>query len=530
MGNYTGKKVSREELRTHPIAASKAAQASPVLYIHPAKQGLDFRTDTDFGRPYGLIPVGLPALVNVLRQHGINVRGVSHALEIQLDHTFNLKGWLRKQASARVVLIDLHWYEHCYGAMEVARVVKEELPHAWTVVGGLSATGFSREILESMPAVDFIVRGDAEAPLLELVQLLLDAPSLDAVTQKLGAIPNLSYRAGQEVVENPLGYTAETSNLDALDYINLDFLDHHREYLVHEYIVADLSMARTALEKDPYLGRWLLTARGCKYHCSYCGGSKESHKLLAGRQGIVTRSPEKVLEDLSALQTRGIHQASMTYDIAELGEDYWRTLFAGMRKEKIKIGLYNEFFQLPEEAFIDDLARTADMTHSCVAVSALAGTERVRRLNGKHYSNERLFEILDCLSRNQFYIFIYFSLNLPGETDETFKNTLQLARDIYEFYPKKRLKMLNTVHTIDPVSPMNMFADKFGVTPSMTTFKDFYEYCRLTQRSDPAARSGLHRGFDLKDPSARSLQKMADAWDRHREGREISWWPIPPSW
>jgi len=220
----------------------------------------------------------------------------------------------------------------------------------------------------------------------------------------------------------------------------------------------------------------------------------------------------------------------MTYDIAELGEDYWQALFEGMRKANVKIGLYNEFFQLPSAEFIDALARTVDMTHSCVAISALVGNERVRRMNGKHYSNERLFEILDVLNRNQFYIFVYFSLNLPGETNQTFMETIQLAKDIYGFYPKQRLKMLNTVHTIDPLSPMNMFADKFGVVSTMTTFMDFYDYCRNTQRSADGAREGLHRGFDLKDPALRSLKKMSDTWDEARQGREISWWPIPPSW
>lgn len=525
-----GKRKLAKKITAASPPIEKPSQETAVLYIHPAKQGLDFRPDTDFGRPYGLMPVGLPALINELRRHGIAVAGISHALEMQLDPSFDLKRWLRRYPGAKVVLIDLHWYEHCYGAMEVARAVKAVLPHAWTVLGGLTATGFGREILQDFPAVDFIVRGDAEKPLLALLQLLLNTPSSHIQADALAHIPNLTFRSEQGVVESPLGYTADTADLDRLDFVHLDFLQHHREYLVHEYIVADLSMARTALEKNPYRGRWLLTARGCKYHCSYCGGSKESHKLLAGRQGIVIRSPEKVVEDLGMLQAMGVHQASMSYDLAELGESYWQTFFAEMRRQGIRIGLYNEFFQLPSPAFIADLARTADMMHSCVAISALSGTERVRRLNGKHYSNAQLFEILDVLSRYQFYIFVYFSLNLPGETTESFQNTLQLAQDIYQFYPKQRLKMLNTVHTIDPLSPMNMYADKYGIVATMKTFRDFYEYCRLTQRAQSSARTGLHRGFHFKDPNTQSLQTMADAWDRARLGREISWWPIPPSW
>ena len=39
-----------------------------------------------------------------------------------------------------------------------------------------------------------------------------------------------------------------------------------------------------------------------------------------------------------------------------------------------------------------------------------------------------------------------------------------------------------------------------------------------------------NRGFKLKDLDARSLERMADAWDALRVGKEANWWPIPPSW
>jgi len=88
-----------------------------VLYIHPAKQDVDFyaemqaQRETQMGRPYGLIPLGVPALVNSLRAAGIEVRGVNFPLERELDRAFDLRHWLRQQTRARVILIDLHWYE-----------------------------------------------------------------------------------------------------------------------------------------------------------------------------------------------------------------------------------------------------------------------------------------------------------------------------------------------------------------------------------------------------------------------------------
>jgi len=511
-----------------PLEAQPAAQ---VLYIHPAKQGVDLTYNDQTGRAYSVIPVGLPALANRLRENGIEVRGVSYPLERQLSRAFDLEAWLKKHAAARIVMIDLHWYEHCYGALDTARAVRAARPDVWVILGGLTASGFARPILQDFREVDFIVRGDAELPLLALAQRLLQAGSRDqAGALALEDIPNLTYRAGGEVLENPLGYTAGCPEMDSLNFTDLSFLDHYKDYYVHEYIVTDVGAALKALETRPFWGRWLSTARGCKSECSYCGGCKTAHKTLAGRSGLVERAPGKLVEDLLALQKGGVMQASMAYDIANMGEPYWRELFALMRQSGVKIGLYNEFFQLPEAAFIRDFVKTVDPAHTCVAFSPLSGNERVRRLNGKHYSTEAFFDILAEVSRYNLHIFVYFSLNLPGETRQTFQDTLKLARQIYEFYPSSLLQIFNTVHTVDPFSPMGLHPEKYGIKTSMSTFRDYYNYCYETRMAGDSARSELYRGFTLNDPALRELEEMANAWDAEFEGKEAAWRPIPAKW
>ncbi|MBE0699987.1 MAG: hypothetical protein IH586_23925, partial [Anaerolineaceae bacterium] len=64
-----------------------------VLYIHPAKQGVELNYDDKAGRAYGVIPVGLPALVNLLIDNGIEVQGISYPLERQLNPSFHLESW-----------------------------------------------------------------------------------------------------------------------------------------------------------------------------------------------------------------------------------------------------------------------------------------------------------------------------------------------------------------------------------------------------------------------------------------------------
>lgn len=504
---------------------------APVLYVHPAKQAVDLHADgAPLGRPYGLIPVGIPALASLLRENGIAVQGVNYPLERSIDPAFDLRRWLARHDGARIVLIDLHWYEHSYGAIQVARVCKEVLPEAWTVLGGFTASAFSREILESFPEVDFIIRGDAEKPLLAVAQRLLGRGIQSAEPTSLEDIPNLSYRKGDHVMENGLAYCAATADLDALEFADISFLEHHAQYHAHEYIVTDLERARQMYETNPFRGRWLCTARGCRYECSYCGGCRSAHKTLAGREGVITRSPARVVDDLKRLQERGVVQASLSYDIAELGEAYWREFFSLLRGSGVKIGLYNELFQLPKPEFVEEFVQSVDLAHSCLALSPLSGSERVRRLNGKHFSNEELFDVLDLLGRYNVYIFVYFSLNLPGEDNDILQQTTDLAERVYDFYPPSLLKILSSCHTLDPLSPMSVHPERFAIEVKIRTFADYYAYCRDTQFASPESRSELHRGFQPLEGRARSLEAMADAWDAARLGRESSWWPIPPGW
>ncbi len=347
--------------------------------------------------------------------------------------------------------------------------------------------------------------------------------------QALADVPNLSYRK-DGVVENMLGFTVTSEVMDTLDYASIDFLQNYDKYYAHEYIVTDLVKARTALKTTPFKGRWIGTARGCKYNCSYCGGSRTAHKKLANRSGLTVRSPEVIAAEMSKLKDYGVDQVSFSWDIAEISDDYWQTLFAELRRLDVKMGLYDEFFQLPDESFLEAFHAHGTPEHSCLALNPLVGNERVRHMNGKHFTNDELFGVLDVLSRQRMYLFVYFSLNLPGETRETFEETVNLAKEIYDFYPSSLLKILNVTHTIDPLSPMNVNASKFGLTSQMSTFMDYYAYGRDTGYADPEARTGLHRGFEMEGRDKSDLEAMVSAWDKARAGREASWWPVPSGW
>jgi len=107
-----------------------------ILYIHPAKHGVDTGFQ-DLGF-FFFLPVGVIGLINALRQVGRSVRGVNYPAELLRDRSFRLKPWLAAQKDVHLVLVDLHWYMHSYGAVRVAQACKEVLPHARVVIGGIT--------------------------------------------------------------------------------------------------------------------------------------------------------------------------------------------------------------------------------------------------------------------------------------------------------------------------------------------------------------------------------------------------------
>ncbi len=492
-----------------------------ILYVHPAKQEVDARYDKYVScSPYPYIPVGVVGLVNLLIADGWDVQGVNLPLELTMQPEFDFVAWLRARTPAKLVMVDLHWYEHSFGALDVARAVKRAWPDSSVVVGGLTTTHFAEEILTNFSEVDFAIRGDAEEPL-RLLARYIGRHEGDPAT-----IPNLVFRAEGHVCANPRAYGARQADLDRLDFVTTDWLLHKESYAATMYYGA----GRIALDDPKLRGHWLTIGRGCVFNCIYCGGGKHSHESLAGRSGYVMRAPERVAVDVARLAEKGYQQVALSLDLATFGPEWWQPFFRAVREHGIRIGLYNEFFQLPSSEFIRALGDTFDLEHTEVAISPLSGDEEVRRRNGKFYTNERFLRMLETLRQYRVPIFIYFSLNLPGETFKTFKSTLQLANEVGKVYPHDLLRMLNPCHTLDPVSPMSRQPDAYGMEVHYKSFMDYYNYCKGTGWQPRQVIRGQHRGFEMKGRPAQVVEQMAQIWDMFAQQQRFRCFSVPRGW
>jgi hypothetical protein len=468
-----------------------------VIYVHPHPYGDGVGVGP---ATYPVLPVGLVGLINLLRADGFSVAGVNLPVTRGADPGFDLERWLEAHASASLLLIDLHWYEHALGALEVARRAKAALPHVLVVLGGLTATHFAPAILAAAPEVDAVVAGDAEEP----VRLLAHAAREGRPPHDL---PNVWVRGGSEPVPPQARYRTPPETIEAQDSVDLSWLLHADVYRRLSYSFPRRGMPMPVGRR----AQWLGTGRGCAFLCSYCGGGRAAHEELGGLRGLLKRSPEAIALDAQRLASLGVDQIAPSLDPDMFGRRHLEALVGRLARVSPRPGYYVESYQLPSRALLDGLAKVADLAHTELALTPLSGDLSVRRLNGKLYDDEALLDTLRALAARDLSVFLFFSLNLPGEDDRTLAATVDLVERCIDLVGPERLRAINIGHTLDPVSPMLRDPATFGIDEiTLRSFADYLDYGRRQGSGRPWSFEEAPRGFVVR---GRDLAAMAARWD-----------------
>lgn len=423
-----------------------------ILYIHPTRS----LSSTLFST----MPVGIFALLNELKNAGYNVKGINLGIELSIRKNYDLKCEL-ESLNYKILLIDLHWYEHCYGSIEIAQLSKNLKPNIPVVVGGFTATIYSYEILKNFKCIDYILKGDSELPLLKLVNFLIkkiDNPEY---------IENLCYRNNGEIINKKISYLC--NNFNNLDFITNDFLKNKNYYYY------DFGNGLDGIQLKSF---WLAIARGCYNNCSYCCGSKENLNILFGRTTIIKRTPEVVANDIKKLSDYGVDVICPTHDFQMFGAKYFEELFSKVRALRLSIGLYLESFSLPSKNYLLDIMDTFNLNKSIIIISPLTGDETLRKKNGKYFSNSELYNFLQFATENNINVQLYYSMNIPGEDNKTFEKTLNQMEYIFKNYKVKLNMMTCQIVVLDPLAPARSILPINNTY--LNSFLDYYNYCKST--------------------------------------------------
>ncbi len=218
---------------------------------------------------------------------------------------------------------------NAYVVLRAAELTKKVDPGIMTVVGGQHFTALVDEALRAYRCIDFVVRGEGEMTLSELV---------DAVEGRglLSEVKGLSFRKGGEVIHNP--DRPLICDLGSLPYPGYHFVEEHMK-TYYFALMADKNTPFAIVEGS----------RGCRHDCSYC-----SQWGFWGRNHRA-KSPERIADEMGRLREEyGSRFFWLTDDNLGLGE---RT--SDLCNEIIKRDLYDVTWFC--QARCDDIVRNKEL-------------------------------------------------------------------------------------------------------------------------------------------------------------------------
>jgi len=200
---------------------------------------------------------------------------------------------------------------------EVARIcrsLKSRLPRVTTMTGGTHPTFLPRRCLEEVPELDYIIRGEGERALLQLLEHLNSG-------RHPADVGGLAWRENGEIKINPP--SAVMKDLDVLPFPDRSLLDPEKYWRIN------LPFSTTPRSRFTLP---LITSRGCTGTCVFC-----SSREFWGRQ-YRTRSPENVLGEISSLKEAfGVQEIDFLDDNITLNISRARAIFQGFIDRNMKI-------------------------------------------------------------------------------------------------------------------------------------------------------------------------------------------------
>lgn len=301
-----------------------------------------------------------------------------------------------------VISADLGW------ALEVARQVKDRCD-AVMVFGGIHPTAAPRETLRHR-VVDYVIVGEGEYPLLELVEAL---EAGDVSEERLRSIRNLGFGIEGQIVINPL--RPFISDLDSLPFPDKELYYEALPFLRSEYSI--------------------ITRRGCINSCTYCHNS-----LWAGGRPrpsgprVRLRSVENVMAELRRAYDAYRFEKLRINDDTFTSDRAWLREFSAAYAAEFTVPVW--CYVAPQTIDADTVRYLQRMGCFQVSIGVQSIREEIRgQVLHRRDTNHQIVEALRLFREAGIRCITDNLIGVPGQTED---ELLELAR-FYVDHPVDRI-------------------------------------------------------------------------------------------
>ncbi|MBM4388374.1 MAG: B12-binding domain-containing radical SAM protein [Deltaproteobacteria bacterium] len=280
-------------------------------------------------------------------------------------------------------------------ARKMARMLKESLGVP-AVVGGHAVEAMP-EIVAEDPVFDYVILGEGEDALLELVEALEKG-------RDPSDIRNLWFRKNGSIVKNPL--RPLVSDLDTLPFPDRDIFA--RNGGLHGFITG---------------------SRGCPFKCSFCASCIMWDSYKGKGSWYRVRSPEKVVDECVVLKEKYGFDFIHFYDDTFPLKMKWLDVFCADYKKRI--GLPFDIILQPIYAKSQQIKMLADAGCVQVNIGIQSGDARVsKELLNRPEEQGHIREAVRIVKEVGIKINSDIMLGFPDETREEIWNTVKFMREL----------------------------------------------------------------------------------------------------
>jgi anaerobic magnesium-protoporphyrin IX monomethyl ester cyclase len=314
---------------------------------------------------------------------------------------------------------------------------------ATTIAFGTHVTAIPRETMRAFPSLDFVLRGEPELTLRELVDTLgkadpkAQSPKPNSQEWWPGVTPEFGERLHRLFTDadpdwqparlDPQSKTCNLKSIKGLVWregseivVNPDrpFIRHLDDLPLPRHDLLPLETYRAPLVRGPYT--FVVTSRGCPGGCRFC------IKHVSYGRSVRFRSPENILAELELLVSLGVRDIHMYADLFTVSREH----VVGLCELILKRGLRLRWTCNSRVDFVDPemlrLMRQAGCWMSSWGIES--GSEQVLRRVRKGITLEQVERALHWAREAGIRNWGYFIIGLPGETEETIQETIRFAK------------------------------------------------------------------------------------------------------
>lgn len=365
-----------------------------VIFVHPHGNNW-LGGQKDISSIFNLMPpLGMMSIAAVLEQNGIRVEIIDCYATPVTPEALVAKIVADPPDAVAFSCTTSSFLE----GYHIAGMLKEQRPEIVIVAGGAHACTIGPPLLDSFPAIDFLVIGEGEQTMLELAR---------AGFKGAERIPGVAYRGidGKGVLSSHRELIADLDELPFPAYHLLPLFPKRYNLPLFSY------------PKAPNTS--IISSRGCPYSCSYCDRSVFS-------RGFRFNSPEYIVEHVAMLNREyGIRHVFFYDDLFTFDRGRVAKFCELKEKKGLRVG-YNCIARLEH---VDKELLALLKRSGCWQVNfgIESGDPEVLKQHRKFFGLDEVGRKLQMVRDAGMRVKGLFMVGLPGEDETAIRRTIDYA-------------------------------------------------------------------------------------------------------